>query len=474
VSAMYTPEVTPIASARTRVDRIPPWSEEAEQAVLAACIADESSLLATLEVLAPDAFYREAHRRIFRAMVSMAESGRKIDGVTLCQQLADVGELESCGGKAYVGVELITPRFDGRNVTDHAAIVREKADRRRMIERLQTAVAEVWDSEIPVRAVASALQSDLLGVAIAPEREGFVRMKHDLWGVMESIEARARGGQAERCVPTGYHEIDTGIAGGIERGEFCVFAGVPGGCKTAAAMNIALNVTLDNIGVLFVSAEMTRRKLILRNLSRASNVPFMRLRTGELEEGDYPRLARGNGILSTVPLWIDETPLPDIRQIKAKCRARKADEPSIGLIVVDFIQLLQRHQEARREREENRSAELTAISYELKGLAKELDVAVIATSQVDASGIEKREQKRPTLADARWSQGMREAADLFALCFRPRMYAGASSLPDTLELNFAKARDSEPFTAVLDWNGATMTLASRSPKPMKPQPEFPL
>jgi replicative DNA helicase len=166
-------------------------------------------------------------------------------------------------------------------------------------------------------------------------------------------------------------------------------------------------------------------------------------------------------MLLSLPLWTDETPTPNIGDIIAKCRARKAEHPEIGLVVVDFIQLVQNQIAGdRRMRDENRSAELSKISYALQALAKELDVAVIATCQVDAAAIEQRTDKRPKLGDARWSQGMREAAHLFATAYRPKMYD--ETAPDTIELSFLKCRDDSPFVATLDWRGAFMQIRSRS------------
>jgi replicative DNA helicase len=278
---------------------------------------------------------------------------------------------------------------------------------------------------------------------------------------MEEIENAQAGQRSVRVVPTGYLEIDSNTCGGFERGHFVVLAGVPGSAKTGAALNIALSVARaeDPVGVLFVTAEMTRRQLIKRSLANLSQVELSRIRQGAMRDDDFPRLARGSGYFSTLPLWLDETPTPDIASIVAKCRAKKAEHPEIGLIVVDFIQLVQRQQEARRMRDDNRSAELTNISYTLGGLAKELDVVTIATSQVDGAAIEKRNDKRPQLGDARWSQGMREAAHLMATVYRPAMYDG--SLPDTIELAFQKGRDDPPFSATFDWVGKHMLMRSR-------------
>jgi replicative DNA helicase len=439
--------------------RVPPFSDDAEEAVLCAVLNNDRALMTSLEVISADDFYRERNRRVFRAMVSLAERGSKADPVTLSNELQNRGELASSGGKDYIGflVDAVPGSF---NVEHHAAIVREKADLRRLIERSTTALAAAYEGRFTANAIAAELQRDVLTFA-TNQRSGFVRVKEDLWSVMEEIEEAQAGKRSARVVPTGYVEIDSNTSGGFERGHFIVFAGVPGSAKTAVALNIALNVALAEqpVGVLFVSAEMTRRQLLKRSLASRSHVALASIRRGGMRDDDFPRLARGAGCLTNVPMWVDETPTPDIGSIVAKCRAKKAEFPEVGLIVVDFIQLVQRQQEARRMREDNRSAELTHISYTLQALAKELDVAVIATSQVDGAAIEKRNDKRPGLGDARWSQGMREAAHLMATVYRQAMYD--SSLPDTIELAFQKGRDDPPFTALFDWSGKHMLMSSR-------------
>lgn len=451
-----------ISPVDTYRDRRPPYSEDAETAVLGAILLDERALLVALELIDDTMFYAERHRRIFRAMTALAEKGGKIDPLTVSEELARRGELEASGGKDYVYVRLADSVPFATNVADHARIVREKSDLRRLIERAQSAVADAFQGERSASELAAELQRDVLGLSIDATRAGFVRVKEDIWSVMEDIEAAARTGNRPRVIPTGYREIDDNISGGFERGHFIILAGVPGSAKTAVALNIALNVALEGgIGVAFVSAEMTRAQLIKRSLANISHVPLSVIRSGKLQDSDFPRIARGAGILSAMPLWVDQTPSPDIDAILAKCRKEKAEHPEIGLLIVDFIQLVQkRHAKERRGRgDENRSAELTTISYALQGLAKDLDVAVIATSQVDAAAIENRPDKRPKLGEARWSQGMREAAHLFATVYRPKMYDPDAF--DTIELSFQKGRDDPPFTAVFDWIGHHMLMKAR-------------
>jgi replicative DNA helicase len=441
--------------------RIPPHSENAEIAVLSACIQDERALMRALELVDVSMFYRERNRRIFHALISLAERGITIDPITLCDELERMGELTASGGREYVYRDLLDAIPTTANVEHHAAIVREKFELRRIITIAQAAADEAMSGKTVPSTIAASLQRDVLPLATDMRRQGFVRVKEDVWSVMEEIELTAQGGNSKRFVPTGYWEIDTQTSGGFERGTFVVFAGVPGSAKTAVGINIALRMAQAEqpIGALFVSAEMTRKSAIKRCLSNLGGIELTKLRKGTLVDDDWPRLAKASGVLAQLPLWIDETPTPDIQAIVAKCRQQKSEHPEIGFVLVDFVQLVQKQQAERKMRDENRSAELTYISYTLQALAKEIDVAVLATSQVDSAAIEKRPDKRPGLGDARWSQGMREAAHLFATVYRPAMYDGGKR--DTIELGFQKGRDDPPFNAVFDWHGHVMRMVSQ-------------
>jgi replicative DNA helicase len=450
---------TPAAARRTP----PLWDEDIEQSVLAALLMDGSVADAARLIVAPEHFYAQRHARLFEAMLAVLDAGARLDPHTLCDELTRRGTLEACGGKEYVGY-LMDAVPTAANIEYHARIVRDFADRRATIAALRDAAEVIATREQPLRDTAAALQSTLLPIAAESGRRGFVHVKEDLWPLMEAIEARARGDAASNLIPTGYPEIDDAIGGGFRRAELVFLAGVPGGLKTATAMNIAINVANEAedvcrapVGAAIVSAEMTRAELHERNLARLGQVPYGALRNGRLADADYPRLARAAGMLGNLPLWVDETPRPTLDDTAAKCRHLKSQHPEIGLVVVDFVQLMQHRMGPRQET--NRALELTDISYGLAGLAKELDVVMLATCQVDAQSVDRREVKRPRLEDLRWSQAMREAGHFIGLCYRPAMYD--PDAPDDLDINFAKARGAPPFQATLHWIGQFMMLDSR-------------
>lgn len=304
-------------------------------------LLDERAVVDMCATLTAEHFYRERHRHLYGAMLALHAQGVRVDPITLAEQLDGAGEFAAAGGKEYIGyLTDVVPT--GENASGYALIVRERADRRRLIERLAAATSELYEGKVPARDIATGLQADILPLAVSTAKRGFVHAREDLWPLIESIEARARDGLTTApayVVPTGYPEIDDEIAGGVERGELMVIAGVPGGCKTAIAMNVSINRVLADrpSGVLFVSAEMTRRKLHTRNLATVGRIAFSALRSGHLDGADWPRIANASEILGRAPLWVDQTPTPAIDHILAKCRKEKAEHPEIALVVVDFI-----------------------------------------------------------------------------------------------------------------------------------------
>lgn len=437
-------------------NRVPPAAVDMEQSVLSAMMMDNTTIATVRAIVDDSMFFAETHRRVFRAMCTLVDAGVVVDPHTLSNQLARTNELESVGGKDFVSY-LIDAVPTAANVEYHADVVREKAQRRQLIETLVKGVQGAYDESIPVQDLATSLQSTLLPLAADKRGEGFVHVKDDVWSMMEGLEARAAGKFAKATVPVGFPEIDE-YSGGLQRAELVFLAGVPGGLKTAAALNMMVNVAREaQLGAAIVSAETTRLKLHERALTRLSEVPFGAIRAGKLNESDFRALGRAAGELAKLPLWADQSARPSIGSVVAKSRRLKEQHPALALLVVDYVQLLTG---GSSRRDENRSLELSDISYTLQGLAKELDVLCIATCQVDATAIEARTDKRPREGDMRWSQAMREAAAWIGLCYRDQKYNPNPLSADTLEINFAKAKDAEPFKVFLNWQGQFMRLDS--------------
>lgn len=438
-------------------DRRPPHSEDAEQAVLGAVLMDPNTIMAALEVLDADAFYTEKHRRLFRAMTTLAERGTTIDPLTLADVLEQRGELQSAGGKDYIGF-LVDAVPTALNVRYHAGIVREKANLRRVLEASLTMQQEAYAASLPAAEIAQHGFDALLPISVeATGSRGFVKLKDTLWPVMEAVEAMAQG--TVTGLRTGYAQIDA-ETGGMQEGEFIVLGGAEGMGKSALALNLALRVSSADPAAGggacgYVSAEMSKEAIAKRALAWCGRIDGRKLRTGQLVDDDFPALARAGGVLSRFPFWIDDEAEPSLSDVTARCAHLKATHPELRMIVVDFLQLVR-----VKGSEGKRHEQLTEIAYALKGMAKRLGIVVIAPCQVNSKEVEDGKDMRPQLKDLQGASGMRQAADFVGLLFRPAVY-NALEDPRVLEVYFAKCREAAPFRALLDWNGPTLTIEDR-------------
>jgi replicative DNA helicase len=428
--------------------------EDAEVAVLAAMLINPHAIMAALEVVDDAAFYFERHRRLFRALVTLAERGVTADPLTLADELQRRGDLESVGGKDYIGF-LIDAIPTAANVEYHAKIVRELAQRRRLLEVGLALHQRARDGDGSVQEIARDFAAELLPYAVDDgETAGFEPVKGLVWPVMEQLEAQAGG--LVTGLRTGYAKIDD-LTGGFQPGELVIPAGAEKMGKTVTTLNFALNIAQcaeseGGGGVGYVSAEMTKRALVKRSLGILGKIDQRRLRTGALVDGDFPKLARAGGVLSNLPLWIDDQAEPSLADVVARCTHLKAQHPEMRCVVVDFLQLVH-----AREKGTPESVALTRVAYGLKGLAKRLDVVVIAPCQVNTKDIEDGKDPRARPKDLQGSSGMRQAADFIALLYRPAVYDPMAN-PYELELNFAVAREAAPFLARLRWDPHTLKI----------------
>lgn len=433
----------------------PPYSEDAEQAVLAAMLIDPRAILVALEIVEAETFYVERHRRLFRAMVTLTERGTTIDPLTLANLLDERGELEAAGGKVFIGW-LVDAIPTSENIEYHAKIVREKAHLRRLIELAQTLARDAGASERSASELAQQASATLLPLSVDDgDAPGFVRVKELVWPAMEQIEAQA-GGRISGLL-TGYARIDA-ETGGLQPGELIILGGAEKMGKSVAALNVALRIAerpeAEGGGaVAYVSAEMTERAIIKRSLGMLGRLEQRKVRTGQLVDGDFPALAHAGGMLSVLPLWIDDEAEPSLADVSARCTALKAQHPELRLIVVDFLQLVH-----AREKGMNESVELKRVAYGLKRLAKKLGVVVLAPCQVNTKDIEDGKDPRPRLKDLQGSSGMRQAADFIVLLYRPAFYDAIGANPYEIEFNFAAAREASPFLARLRWDPKTLRI----------------
>ena len=421
-------------------DRLPPWSEDAEQAVLSAMLIDQDAVLRAVEHVNDSMFYAERHRRIFRAMVSIAEKGGVVDPLTLSDELQRRGELEGSGGKEYIGF-LVDAVPTAANIEYHAAIVREKGILRRLIEVSTAIVKDAFEAKVTARELLDEAESKIFQVSQAQTKDGFTRIKELLWPTMERIEALQASGEAVTGVASGFKDLDE-MTSGFQPSDLIIVAARPSMGKTAFTLNIAQHAAIEHrVPVAFFSLEMSKESLVQRMLTSEARIDAQRLRKGMLRDDDFPRLARAAGILGQAPVWIDDTPGSTILEMRSKARRLKADQ-GVGMVIVDYLQLMQGPAGS-----ESRQQEVSQISRGLKALAKELNVPVVALSQLSRAPEQRTgDNKRPQLSDLRESGAIEQDADLIMFLFRQEFYDGptdkdGNSLEGKAEVIVGKQRN---------------------------------
>ena len=403
-------------------------------------LIDQDAVLRAIEFVDDTMFYAERHRRIFRAMVTIAERGGVVDPLTLSDELGRRGELEASGGKDYVGF-LVDVVPTAANIEYHAQIVREKAILRRLIEVSTSVVAEAFEGRTTARELLDEAESKIFLVSQQQTKDGFTRIKELLWPTMERIEALQRGGKTVTGVASGFNDLDE-LTSGFQPAELIIVAARPSMGKTAFTLNIAQHAAIEHsVPVAFFSLEMSKESLVQRMLTSEARIDAQRLRKGMLRDDDFPRLARAAGILSSAPVWIDDTPGLSLLEMRSKARRLKADA-GVGLVIVDYLQLMQ-----GPSRVESRQQEVSMISRGLKALAKELNVPVVALSQLSRAPEQRTgDNKRPQLSDLRESGAIEQDADLIMFLYRQEFYDGptdkdGNSLEGKAEVIVGKQRN---------------------------------
>ena len=395
-----------------------PWSNETEQAVLGAMLLDQDAALKAAEFLDDTMFYREGHRLLFRAMIALTERGDVIDPVTLRDELARRGDLDRAGGMEYVA-SLIDVVPTAANIDYHAKIVRDKAVLRRLVEAATGIIQDVYEGRGTAGEVLDNAEHRVFQVAQFRRSEEFSRIKELIWPTMERIEQLQSGGGSVTGVPSGFLDLDR-LTAGFQRADLVIVAARPSMGKTALALNIIQHAAIEhNVGVAIFSLEMSKDALVQRLLCSEGLVDAQRLRRGQLRDDDYPKLARAAGLLGTAPIWIDDSAALTPLAMRSKARRLKA-EHDIALVVVDYLQLMQGPGDS-----ENRQQEISYISRSLKALAKELDVPVLAISQLSRAPEQRGgEHRRPQLSDLRESGAIEQDADVVCFIYRQEFYDG--------------------------------------------------
>jgi len=395
--------------------RAAPWNPEAEQAVLGAMLLDQDAALRAAELLEHSMFYREAHRRLFRAMVALTEQRAVIDHITLRDELLRRNELETAGGVEYLA-ELVDSVATPANLEHHAKIIREKAILRRLIEASTGIIQEAYDGRLGANELLDQAEGRIFRISQDRRQAGFTRIKEMLWPTMERIETLQKSGKAITGVPSGFKDLDE-LTSGFQNSELIIVAARPSMGKTAFVLNVAAHAAAERNGVAIFSLEMSKDALVQRMLCAEARVDSQNVRRGRLKDQDFTQLARAAGWLQTCPIWIDDSPALTLLEMRSRARRLKADN-ELGLVVVDYLQLMRSPEYA-----ENRVQEISDISRSLKGLARELEVPVIALSQLSRASEQRGGDRKPILSDLRDSGAIEQDADVVVFIHRPEMYA---------------------------------------------------
>jgi replicative DNA helicase len=394
--------------------KLPPQNIDAEIAVLGALMIDENAIVRIADILAPDDFYRSSHRNIFEAMLRLYEKQEPIDALNVSNVLKEQKKLEEVGGQTYLA-ELVGNVASASNIVSYARVVRKKATLRRLIEAAG-AISELGQSEDEdVEKILDKAEQKLFAVSQKHSRQDFISIRDILGEAFERIETIHKEGNVLRGVPTGFRGLDN-ILGGLQRSDLVILAARPSLGKTTLALDILRHIAVrEKIPAAMFSLEMSKDQLVDRLLSSQAEVDLWKLRTGKLEdEGDYndfQRLGEAFGVLSDAPIFIDDSGTSNIMEMRTLAR-RLQMEHGIKLIVVDYLQLM----EGRRANE-GRVQEIAEISRSLKGLARELNLPVLALSQLSRA-VESRSPQIPKLSDLRESGSIEQDADVVLFIYR--------------------------------------------------------
>ena len=394
--------------------RIPPQNLDAEQSVLGAILLDPDSIVSVMEFLMPEDFYRVNHQVIFKAMVELNNDSSPIDIVSVAERLNQNKQLENAGGQFYL-LELAEKVPTASNVEYYSKIVSEKSTLRKLIRTSTDIATDAYGETDEVAAVLDRAERSILEVSEKRNRAGFVDITKVLNEAYLSLEERMKNTGEITGIPTGYIDLDR-MTSGLHSDELIILAARPSVGKTAFVLNIAKNVaTKTNETVAIFSLEMSAESLVNRMLCSEGSIDASNMRNGRLTEEELRSYFVASGTLSNAPIYIDDTPGIRVSEIRAKCRRLKQERNNLGLIVIDYLQLIEGNGR------ESRQQEVSEISRNLKKLAKELSVPVIALSQL-SRGVEQRQDKRPVMSDIRESGSIEQDADIVAFLYRDDYY----------------------------------------------------
>ena len=426
--------------------KVPPHDEDAEQAVLGSMLTDNDAVMAAVEVLKEDAFYREDNKIIYQAILNLNSKSEPIDIITLKDELESMGKFEQVGGFEYLA-SLPDKVPTTANVQKYIKIVEEKSVLRNLIKTANEIIELGYNPTEDVEDIMDGAEKKIFDIMQSKNTKSYTPIKDVLVESFTNLEKLYNQKQHVTGVPTQFYDLDDKTAG-LHGSELILVAARPAMGKTAFALNIATNAALRaNVPVAIFSLEMSKDQLVNRMLCSEAMVDSNKVRTGKLDEEDWTKLAEAIGPLSEAGVYIDDTPGISVMEIRTKCRKLKM-EKNIGLVVIDYLQLIS----GSNKRNGSREQEISEISRSLKVLAKELNVPVIALSQLSRA-VEQRDDHRPMLSDLRESGAIEQDADIVMFLYRDDYYNKESAEKDIAEVIIAKQRGGSTGTVKLYWMG---------------------
>ena len=426
--------------------KIPPHDIEAEQAVIGSMLTDSDAVMAAVEKLREDSFYREDNKLIFEAIVNLYNRSEPVDLVTVKDELSSMGNFEKVGGFEYLAI-LPDKVPTTANVQKYIDIVEEKATLRKLIKTANEIIDLGYNPTEDVEDIMAGAEKKIFDIIQNKNQKSYTPIKDVLIESFTKLEELYNQKSKITGVPTGFVDLDDKTAG-LHGSDLILIAARPAMGKTAFALNIAANAAIrSNTPVAIFNLEMSKDQLVNRILCSEAMVDSNKVRTGKLEEDDWVKLAGAIGPLSESEIYIDDTPGISVMEIRTKCRKLKM-EKNIGLVVIDYLQLVQ----GSNKRQASREQEISEISRSLKILAKEINVPVIALSQLSRA-VEQRPDHRPMLSDLRESGAIEQDADIVMFLYRDDYYNKESEKKDIAEVIIAKQRGGQTGTVELLWMG---------------------
>ena len=416
---------------------MPPQNLEAEQSLLAGVLIDPESMNKVVDVVIPEDFYRDDHTKIFELMLDLYEKNEPIDMITVSSAAKDKGILEKIGGVTYLNT-LVDLMPTSANIAQYARMVREKALLRSLMKVSTEIIEKGYEVETNVDGYVDDAERMIFQISERKFKASFFAVKDLVMENVKTIEKLFQKKQVVTGVPTGFVELDK-LTSGLQPSDLIIVAGRPSMGKTALCLNIAQNAALADgasMPVGIFSMEMSKEQLVMRLLSSESEVEFSKLRTGTLSQAEWPKLAQAADTLYRAPIFIDDSPALGVLDLRARARRLKK-EHNLGLLVIDYLQLMRGRSTTGGDRREQ---EISEISRFLKALAKELNIPVIAISQLNRM-VEQRDNKRPRLSDLRESGAIEQDADVIMFIYRDEVYDKESKFKGIAEIIIGKQRN---------------------------------